>query len=83
MVRDAVWDSVVESCEKVYRSGEYTLDGVDVSYDLTIKTSGMLCVGCLERRLGRQLTHRDFIDYPINLDPECQRSLRLQMRMMR
>lgn len=29
---------------------------------------GMLCIGCLEARLGRQLTPADFPDYPINRD---------------
>lgn len=28
--------------------------------------SGFLCVGCIEKRLGRELTHADFPDYPIN-----------------
>lgn len=27
---------------------------------------GYLCIGCLERRLGRPLTCRDFTDAPIN-----------------
>jgi len=27
---------------------------------------GMLCIGCLETRLGRELTGEDFPDYPIN-----------------
>ena len=27
---------------------------------------GMLCVGCCERRLGRQLTPYDFTQWPIN-----------------
>ena len=27
---------------------------------------GMLCVGCLEERLGRVLTPDDFTDYPVN-----------------
>lgn len=27
---------------------------------------GMLCIGCLESRLGRVLTPADFPDYPIN-----------------
>lgn len=27
---------------------------------------GMLCIGCLEARLGRTLTGVDFPDYPIN-----------------
>ena len=28
---------------------------------------GMLCIGCLEKRLGRQLVASDFIAAPINL----------------
>jgi len=31
---------------------------------------GFLCIGCLETRLGRQLTLTDFTDAPVN-DPEC------------
>lgn len=27
---------------------------------------GMLCIGCLEARLGKLLTARDFTDAPIN-----------------
>jgi hypothetical protein len=27
---------------------------------------GMLCIGCLEERLGRMLTADDFPDYPVN-----------------
>jgi hypothetical protein len=32
--------------------------------------AGMLCVGCHERRLGRELTPDDFTDCPANRDPE-------------
>ena len=28
--------------------------------------SGMLCIGCLETRLGRELERSDFIDAPVN-----------------
>ena len=42
---------------------------------------GMLCIGCLEKRIGRKLRRQDFIDAPINeIDPERQ-SLRLQDRL--
>ena len=27
---------------------------------------GMLCIGCLERRIGRLLNSSDFIDCPVN-----------------
>ncbi|MBY3231831.1 hypothetical protein [Rhizobium laguerreae] len=30
------------------------------------KEGGMLCIGCLENRIKRQLTAADFTDYPIN-----------------
>jgi len=29
-------------------------------------TDGFLCVGCLEKRIGRVLTPEDFTDFPIN-----------------
>lgn len=29
---------------------------------------GMLCIGCVENRLGRVLTKDDFTRYPVNLD---------------
>ena len=42
---------------------------------------GMLCIGCLEKRIGRKLRRQDFIDLPINeINPETQ-SLRLQDRL--
>jgi len=27
---------------------------------------GMLCIGCLENRMGRLLTYRDFLNCPLN-----------------
>ena len=42
---------------------------------------GMLCIGCLEKRIGRKLRRQDFIDLPIDeINPETQ-SLRLQDRL--
>jgi hypothetical protein len=46
----------------------------------------MLCVGCLERRIGRTLTRADFPDCPVNDldDPEWRpRSARLKGRLTR
>lgn len=44
---------------------------------------GMLCVGCLEKRLGKKLTPRNFMDCPLNwrnaLIPNCA-SVRLLSR---
>ena len=45
------------------------------------KGRGMLCIGCLELRLGRLLTSHDFIDAPVNTDLFDQ-STRLQMRLL-
>ena len=39
-----------------------------VWYSVTKQTrgEGMLCIGCLEKRLGRELTRGDFTDAPVN-----------------
>lgn len=34
------------------------------------KYDGMLCIGCLEARLGRKLEHKDFISCRINVEYE-------------
>jgi hypothetical protein len=44
--------------------------------------NGMLCIGCLEARLGRNLTRRDFDSAPINSFYECM-SPRLLDRLRR
>lgn len=38
---------------------------------------GMLCIGCIEKRLKRKLTTNDFTEYPINKDflPKSKRLL--------
>lgn len=38
---------------------------------------GMLCLTCLEGRLGQPLKSQDFTDCPLNLDPREQRSEKL------
>ena len=35
-------------------------------WDRTGLDRGMLCIGCLEQRIGKLLTARDFTDAPIN-----------------
>lgn len=42
---------------------------------------GMLCIGCLEIRLGRKLTPADFIDAEINRDSFDRKSERLRDRL--
>lgn len=41
----------------------------------------MLCVGCLEARLKRNLVAQDFLACPLNLLPVRPRSRRLQARL--
>ena len=43
--------------------------------------SGMLCIGCVEDRLGRQLTASDFTDAPVNDGPMIFKSKRLAARL--
>ncbi len=44
---------------------------------------GMLCIGCVERRLGRVLTRSDFTACPLNnpRDPQDAFSKRLRLRL--
>jgi len=41
---------------------------------------GMLCIGCLEKRIGRRLLPEDFTDVPVNKLPD-PRSARLDDRI--
>lgn len=45
------------------------------------KDGGMLCIGCLEGRLGRSLSAADFSPVPINHMPYVERSARLSARL--
>jgi hypothetical protein len=46
---------------------------------------GMLCIGCLEERIGRRLRRADFTDAPLNWHPQWTReygqSDRLRQRL--
>lgn len=42
---------------------------------------GVLCVGCLENRMNRQLTPADFTDYPVNSVTGWKKSDRLISRI--
>jgi hypothetical protein len=45
------------------------------------RTPDMLCIGCLESRIGRLLTKEDFTDAPLNEMPFWPRSERLKSRL--
>ena len=42
-----------------------------------------LCIGCLERRIGRRLTPRDFTDASVNDPRKGHKTFRLQNRLTR
>lgn len=56
-------DCSVDTCEidEYYMVHDHLWAGVGMESD-----GGMLCIGCLEKRLGRTLTSVDFTAYPIN-----------------
>lgn len=44
---------------------------------------GMVCIACLEARIGKTLTGNDFADCPLNIDPDFARSNKLASRLAR
>ena len=61
---------------------EYYMVQDEVWHHVNPDRDGMLCIGCLEKRLGRKLTPADFIECPLNDDHhEYIKSARLLDRM--
>lgn len=60
---------------------EYYMVADPVWDQATTGMHGHLCVGCLERRLGRALHAGDFTDRPVNTTDQLRRSARLTARM--
>lgn len=50
-------------------------------YATFFQSAYMLCVGCIEIRLGRKLQRRDFTEAPLNWREGFTRSLRLRHRL--
>lgn len=73
-----------EDCgHNVYEMGELYMVHHDIWEYVTgglMRVAHMLCVGCLEERLGRRLHYLDFMDVPLN-DAKRRQSLRLRDRM--
>ncbi len=67
MVHDAVWRAGSEGVPE-HPDGEW---------------GGMLCIGCLEARLGRRLVPEDFTPASINHPNDPSKSLRLISRLIR
>lgn len=77
---DELTDDRCFSCRTdTYASGEYYM--VRPELWRTYGVEGMLCIGCLERRVGRRLTPQDFIDAPINSEEFPDKSDRLKDRL--
>jgi hypothetical protein len=68
MVKEEVWEAAWAGRRKPW----HELPGQQV-----------LCIGCLEKRIGRKLTANDFTDAPVNdLNDDSLRSERLINRLM-
>ncbi|MGO8876378.1 MAG: hypothetical protein ACLQNG_11525 [Acidimicrobiales bacterium] len=69
IVHDSVWEAAGMPSELlVFPAGP------------VVVRPGILCIGCLERRLGRCLTPDDFDDWPVN-EPNPNQTARLADRM--
>lgn len=60
---------------------EYYMVEDDIWDGVHPKRTGMLCIGCLEKRMGRKLTSTDFTDAPINYYGRFSQSARLYDRL--
>lgn len=57
------------SCgENTYFLKEYYMLKEDVWLQVNPKDRGMMCIGCVENKLGRKLNHKDFSDCLLNKD---------------
>lgn len=64
---------------------EYYMVQFHLWHEFVPEHNGMLCIGCLERRMGRELVGKDFTDAPINEyeHPIFRQSERLRSRLSR
>ena len=63
------------------RANEHYILRDEVWAETGLGKRGMLCVGCVEARLGRRLDRADFAPVKINHPKVSQMSLRLQERI--
>lgn len=78
------WMFHCEDCgECTHCIGEYYMVEDEVWYSAITARSkpDMLCLGCLEQRIGRLLTKDDFSDAPLNSLPYWTRSERFKLRL--
>lgn len=75
------WDCQMETSHQKAEEGEWYMVWPKVWKAAKGYEVDFLCIGCLEKRLGRQLTPADFSDVPLNVSPGYRRTKRLQDRM--
>lgn len=76
-------DYCIDCKVNTYLIGEYYMVYHSVWEESGLRLfDGMLCISCLEKRIGRQLTSEDFSDFPINKDPMFRSDL-LISRMLK
>lgn len=88
MVLDEVWSAagmplqpapdVLSGADSAWVEGRLTR----TEYEAVYSTGGMLCIGCIEARLGRELTAADFSPAPINTGIWHDQSERLATRLL-
>jgi hypothetical protein len=61
--------------------GEFYFISTELWLSIVGSVQGMLCIGCLEIRLGRKLNSKDFIECFINDPMFGQKSSRLMERL--
>jgi hypothetical protein len=72
-------------CEKHQREfDEYYMVHAEIWYSVVIglEEYGLLCIGCLEDRLGRELTPKDFTSFSVNSKENARRYSWRQKRRM-
>jgi hypothetical protein len=73
-----------DCCENTLILHEYYMVTKEVWKEATQnKKAYMLCIGCLEKRLGRELSNKDFGNYPLNTVGWNKQSSRLVDRLNR
>jgi hypothetical protein len=67
MAREDVWEEAWAGRRKVFHG--------------KVPGQEILCIACLEKRIGRRLTFADFTDVPINNPADQNKSKRLRHRL--
>jgi hypothetical protein len=72
----------LDCCVDTGKANEHYFINTDLWMKVVGSIVGMLCVGCLETRIGRQLNKSDFPDVTINSPKHGNKSQRLLSRLL-